>query len=384
MRPPTLTPPRVLLDADLAWVLRGAFARDLPRVPPGDPERALSLARKTQLSGRIAARLGAWRGSSPLGRVALGLSDDYYANVAKETLLVQLQRRLAALAESLGLPIIALKFAALRATEAVVLGSRPAADLDVLLPQAGARAFWNALVAAGFARTNTHEYPHQLEALVDPYGAFVDVHLHLPGVVVERGSFATAEQLAAHGLVSGQPSSLLVPSAGVLGAHLISHALVQNRATPQSYSPLRMLADILDLRAGAPNVVQLASGYLAPQLGATCEALQRLCVALSAGELDGSGFEGSSEGLLLRHCLAARLDAAYADRLRAGGLANKLRDGSSVSDVVRYLFDLFYPAPAALDVLYGPRSGSVARFRRRLWRPVDVIARGARQKFRGR
>ena len=252
-------------------------------------------------------------------------------------------------------------------------------------PRHAQRDFWRCPARpAGFLRTNTHEYPHQLEALIDPYGAVIDLHIHLPGVIVERGGFATADQLIAHGLAATMRAGILAPSVGVLAAHAIVHALVQNRSTPQTYSPLRMLSDVMDLRRTDPHVVYKAADYLAPELGATCETLERLCASLAKGAFDVPSFDGTGEQTLLWHCLAARLDFDYAERLRAAGLANKFRDGSSATEIARYMADLLYPAESALDFLYGPAIGTFGRVRRRLLRPLDLAVRAVRRSVRSR
>ena len=384
IRAPVFAPPRVPVDADLTWLLHAAFADSADTPLPENAERALQMARATQLSGRVAARVGAWRGAPSLGTLGQALGEDYFANVANETLVMQAQERVADLAERLSIPSIAVKFAGLRLAGVIARGSRVVADIDVLLPSSSARELWRALLASGFRRTNTHEYPHQLEALLDPYGAFIDIHVHLPGVILEQGWFATAAQLMAHGLVTRVDGPMLIPSAPVLAAHAIAHALLQNRSTPQTYSPLRLLADILDLRGRDARVVLSAKHYLAPELGATCDTLERLCAYLAAGTFDGPAFNGTPEQILLWHCVAARLDIAYAERLRAGGLSNKFRDGSSAKDIARYIADLVYPAESALDVLYGPAVGPIARVRRRLHRPFDLAKRAVHRALRSR
>jgi len=381
IRPLIFTPPRVPIDADLAWLLRAAFASDASPTLPHRPEQALQIARATQLAGRVAARLGTWRGGSSLGALAQDFSEDYYANIAKETLLMQAQQRIAELAERLEIPLIAVKFGGLRLARVISPGARVVSDLDILLPKARARDFWHALLAAGFLRTNTHEYSHQLEALIDAYGAVIDLHIHLPGVVVQ-GGFATADQLIAHGLVTRMPGGIFAPSAGVLAAHAIVHALVQNRSTPQTYSPLRMLSDVMDLRHIDSRVVHNAMSYLAPELGTTCETLERLCASLAEGAFDTPSFDGTSEQTLLWHCLAARVDFDYAERLRAAGLANKFRDGSSATEIARYIADLLYPSESALDFLYGPAAGTFGRVRRRMFRPLDLAIRAVRRSVR--
>ncbi|MES1185317.1 MAG: nucleotidyltransferase family protein [Myxococcales bacterium] len=382
IRPLSFEPPRVAIDADLAWVLRAAFATDESLTQPSDPQHALEIARATQLSGRVAARLGASRGAS-LGARSAELSADYYANVAQETLLVQAQHQIADLAERLRIPTIAVKFGGLRLAGVLSIGARAVADLDLLLPQGSARELWRALLAAGFQRTNTHEYPHQLEALRSPFGAVIDLHVHLPGVIVEKGSFASADQLIVHDLVT-RNGALLVPNKAVLAAHAIVHALVQNRSTPQTYSSLRMLADLMDLQYQEPQVLKDAARYLAPELRETCDVVERLCIALSNGDFASPSLEGTSEQILLWHCLAGRLDSDYAQRLRAAGLTNKFREGASAVEIAQYLANLLYPAESALDFLYGPAVNTFQRIRRRLHRPIDLAVRVGRGALRGR
>jgi Uncharacterised nucleotidyltransferase len=379
-----LAPPQIVIDADLAWLLRAAFAAPLSGIRPADAARALHLARATQLSGRVAKRLEAWRETSQLGELGRELAADYYANVAREALLIRAQSSIAALGERLGVPIIALKFAGLRLAQVIAPGARVASDLDLLLPEANAKQFWRALLGIGFARTNTHEYAHQLEALVDPDGAVVDLHVHIPGVSIEKRGFADADQLLARRLVRRTSSGLLVPDAALLCAHAIAHALLQNRATPQTYSPLRMIADIVDLRRMEPTAVSLATKYLAPGLRGTCETLDRLSSALLRGTFEGHGFDGTSEQTMLRHCIAARTDFAYSERLRASGLRNKLSDGASAKEIALYVADLLYPAEPALDALYGPVVGRRALFLRRLRRPIDLAVRAAQRWARSR
>ncbi len=380
IRPPNFDPPQTVIDADLAWVLRAAFASAENLTPPNDPARALRAARALQVSGRVASRLGTPRGVS-LGTLASELSADYYANVAQETLLMQAQQQIAQLAEQLKIPTIVVKFGALRLAGVISIGSRAVSDLDLLLPKAYARDFWLALLAAGFERTNTHEYSHQLEALRDPFGAVIDLHVHLPGVFVQGATFASADQLIALGHVTRSAGGMLVPNTSVLAAHAIVHALVQNRSTPQTYSSLRMLSDVMDMRRREPQVLQNAAKYLAPELHAICEAVERLCSALSNGAFEGASFDGTSEQNLLWHCLAARLDSSYADRLRAAGLANKFRDGASATEIARYVANLIYPAESALDILYGPAVGRLGRVRRRLLRPLDLALRALRMRI---
>ncbi len=118
-----------------------------------------------------------------------------------------------------------------------------------------------------------------------------------------------------------------------------------------------MIADLMDLRKIEPAVLTLAKPHLAFALAPTCETLERLCAALSKGLFSGPGFDGTSEQTLLWHCLAARLDVDYSERLRAAGLMNKIRDGASLHEMAGYVATLLYPGEPELEVLYGPAVG---------------------------
>lgn len=383
MKPLILNPPRVEFDSDLAWLLRAAFGTQNGG-PPQDEERALKLARSLQVSGRIGRQRELSRNTPARGRLRSELSADYYANVAIESLLIRAQSEIARHGERLGVRVIPLKFAGLRAARISAPGSRQVSDLDLLVPKSSARFFWSALVDAGYRRSKTREYAHQLETLSDPNGAVIDLHVHIPGVFVQPRNFATADELIERALVAPTPGAIDTPNHAILAAHAIAHGLLQNRSTPQTHSPLRMIADLMDLRRVEPTVLDLAKGHLASALATTCDTLERLCSALSDGGFISPGFDGSPEQKLLWHCVAARLDFNYSERLRAAGLANKIRDGASLSELASYVATLLYPGEPELEVLYGPAVGGAARMRRRMLRPLDLVARAAQRWSRSR
>ena len=127
------TPPSVVIEADLAWLLRSAFA-ELPfESVPEDAPRSVQLARRLELSGRIAQR---WKPTAQLrsSDVFRAFEADQHNNLAVEALLVQALDRIGTLAEGLAAPVIALKFAALRLSGVLVPGSRVAGDLDLFGP----------------------------------------------------------------------------------------------------------------------------------------------------------------------------------------------------------------------------------------------------------
>lgn len=367
-----LAPPPVAVEGNLAWLLRFAFGESLEESSPPDPMQALQLARRTEISGRIAERLRRCKGLR-LGVSSSEFEADYHTNLAVEALLGRALDSVSAVAARQAIPVVALKYAGLRLTGVITPGTRMAGDLDLLVSAEHAGPLWHALLDIGFSRTRTRSHSHQLEALVDPHGAVVELHLHMPGVCVVDERPATLGDLRTAGLINTAAGSLLVPNPALLGAHAVAHALVQNWATPQTYSPLRMIADIADLRSHESEVLSSAARFLTPKLGAACLALERLCVALASGMLGGSAVAGSSEQSLLWHCVAARCNEDYSDRLRASGLTQAISSGPSA--LGRFLAGALFPAEHELEVLNG--SGKLDQIGSRWRRPFAITARAA-------
>jgi hypothetical protein len=377
-----LSPPAVALDANLVWLLRAAFADDVESPHPEDSQAVLELARRLEISGRIAERSTPER-LSRLGALGQGLEADRLTNLAVESQLGQALAEVTGVAERHSIPAVGLKYAALKLARVIRPGSRVVGDLDLLVPVAAAYRLSKALQGSGFSKAGTRSHAHQLEALVGPYGAVVELHVHIPGVRIEAARLATADDLMENALVlPAEGTTLLVPSAPVLVAHAIAHGLLQNRTTPQSYSLLRMVADILDLRAlYGPGLLPAAARFV-PSLSQRGEAIEGLCLALSRGLASGPGFEGTEQQVLLWHCLAARLDKEYGERLRASGAREAL--GGSLRDLAAYLGGALFPTEHELDAIYGPVPSTVARLRRRWFRPVDLALRAARRWSRSR
>ena len=380
-----LSPPRVSIDQNLAWLLRAAFARVPPNEPPENANEALELARAFEISGRIASRQRLAHGPARNG-FELALDSDYHTNLAVDAQLRQALEQVAEVATRHSIPLIALKFAAMRQAGVLRPGSRVASDLDLLVPADLAPRLARALLDLGFSKSGSREHSHQLEALVGPYGAVVELHVHIPGVHVTERGFATASDLLDSGLVvSAADSPILTPVPALLAAHALAHGLVQNRSTPQSYSLLRMLGDVVDLRMiQGSDVAASAEAYLAPPLSGIGKPTDRLCSALYDGLSPNVELESGPETLLLRHCLAARLDSAYVHRLRASGVAEQLRMHRSFSAFARYVRGALFPSQSELDAIYGEFPSPTARLKRRWTRPLDVSLRAARHWLRSR
>lgn len=374
MTGPWHSAPVFAIDADLSWLLRVAFAEAWPAAP-ADSEKALRFARDLEISGRIAERLR--RLDRPrVTELEAEFDADFQTNLAVDAQLAHALRHVSGIAVEHAIPVIALKYAALSLSAAMRPGTRVAGDLDLLVPAAGIERLWQALLRAGYQRANTRAHAHQLEALVGPFGAVVELHRHLPGVCVRAQRFATAEDLFSASLVQASLGSpLWSPKPAILAAHALAHGLLQNRATPQSYSLLRMLSDLVDLRTAAtPSPIPAASEYCSPALSGAAEIADRLCSALQRGAFQGTDFDDTAEQRLLWHCLAARLDVEYAQRLRFSPIFSG-NGGLGVSERLRYFVGAIFPAEHELDTLFGPARSTSARVGRRLRRPIDLASR---------
>lgn len=385
-----IPPPRGAWSDELNWVVSRACARtsDDRASAPGDPASALAIARRLQLSGRIAARLGQDACRRELGQYGDACFEDYLTNVAVASALFRARSQVCTIAARVSVPIVWLKFAALSAGALIEAGSRVAGDIDLLVEEADSERLWRALRENGFKSCGTRAHPHQLEALVDSAGAVVEIHTHLPGVTVTAGRFARARDLRRAGLVRelvAAPLRLEIPSPAILAAHALAHGLLQNAATPQSYSPWRMLGDAIDLRRHRAGALAEAEKWLDQRLGPDLAlVVEQLCEALENGLAErllcGAPAEvplvvDSEAGLLLRHCLAARLDEDYSESLRALGLSYVLEEGGLWRVRGRRVLAALLPAPAELDALYGAAPSRLERARQRVKRPFDLAAR---------
>lgn len=381
------TPPQPPWSSELLWVLNRAFSRDLPALPVGAPSQALNLARRLELSGRIAARLGRERCWAELGEPCGDeLYEDFLTNVAAASALQAAQDRVQVVAARHDIPIVWLKFAGLRAAGLVRVGSRIASDLDVLAPEPAARRLWEALRREAQLQTyGARSYEHQLEALADRAGAVVELHTMLPGVLAPSGRFLRWQELSQLGQlrqVTYGSQACQVPKPAIMAAHALAHGLLQNAAAPQAYSPLRMLGDLLDLRTEVPNAVLEAGQWLDARVGeAGAFDAERLCRVLADASPTALRQESSE---LLRHCLAARLDADYAASLRRQGWRRSLTERAAWVGFPSRVFWLLFPTRLELDALYGPATKPWRRVSRRLARPLAVVRRLFRPSSRTR
>jgi hypothetical protein len=242
------------------------------------------------------------------------LREQYVAVVGREALLERALVLVLEQAEALKVPCVLLKYAALARMGVLRPGARSASDIDVLVPHGSAQHLQATLVRSGYREVGLPESAHQLAVLQDPNGAFVELHVHLPGVTLGPGKpFATADDLIGAGLTRPSGNALL-PDPAIVTAHAIVHGLVQHARAPHGYSALKTFADLADLEQAGYGAFEQVRVFLTTAMtdGDLTSALT-LERALRQGDLEAA-MTGPA-GVLLRHAIAGQLDRRYATRL---------------------------------------------------------------------
>jgi hypothetical protein len=372
-------PPPLAIPVEVRWMLLRAFGpAGTPFPGPVDPAGVLAMARRFEVSARIAARQGRERLTAELGaEAAEAFVRDRRSAAAVGLRLQAAARRVAEVAARtgpVGLPLAFLKFMALETTGVLAAGSRDACDVDVLAPEDWAEDLWRALLAAGWHGSGLPDAEHQLPALKDPEGGVVEVHRLLPGVRLAGfagGSSATFEALDRQGLLVplplDWPGRSVAPAPEVQAAHVLVHGLGQHGYWPASYSLLRMVADLIDLGALSGRAARWVEKDVSP---AEAEAVRRLCACLAAGE-NPQGIEET----LLRHMLAGRLDPDYEKSLRLGLFQSQPSDRSRPAQLAHAVLGAVFLTDAQIDALYGRPRTRLGYLGRRLARPFDLLLR---------
>lgn len=365
-------------------LLRAFGPADAPCPGPVDPERALALSRRFEVSARVAARQGRERLTAELGEeAAASFSGDRARTTGSGLRLVELTREVAEIAAGLGIPLALLKFMALEASGLEVAIHRPACDVDVLALAGRSRELQDALVAAGFRPSGLPEPEHQLPTLEHPAGGAVEIHRLLPGVRVDGGASATFETLERCSLLiscGSFPGRCFVPAPEAQAAHILVHGLGQHGWWPSSYSLLKMVSDLIDLSPATltPRVLSWVEADIS-----TAEALAvgRLCESLRAGE-DLFTRDDEPEAVLLRHILAGRLDPDYESALRLGLFRAQPSDRPPLLRLARSIAGTVFLTRAQVDAIYGPPRHPLGYLGRQLARPFDLLARLGRSGAR--
>jgi hypothetical protein len=372
-------PPACAVPPSLQWALVRAFGPvGQKRLPQASGAQALELARMFDLAARIGGRHPLPSLAAEVGtRAAAAFALEHEAARRAAVLLGELGAEVARASASLGVPIVLLKFAALRASGRVADGLRVAGDVDVLAPRVAAPTLAAALGTLGLTPAGFPGGAHQLPQLRDGSGRRVEVHVHVPGVRVSaQAPPATIDDLATHGLLqrTGLPGDCSVPLPHVMAAHAVAHGLAQHGFAPHAYPGLRMVGDLIALGAHEDGAALARAAFplVATEVSADeLEAAVALAARLARG--DTTLFEPgpSLEARLLRHVVAGRLDEDYARSLR---LRRPAGQGGSLARAARALV----LSDAQIDVVYGPPRYRLGYLGRRLARPFDLVRRATR------
>ena len=373
-------------------LLRAFGPVDQPLGERIEPARALKLAQKLDVTTRITARQGSSRLVGEVGKdLARELVVALLASVARERGLTRTIERIAVLAAEDDLPVVFLKFAALRLRGDLVEGSRGATDVDVLVPEARVREFQAVLEAAGFEDLGFRASEHQMPLLKSPHAGGVELHCCVPALRdATSGALLTSEHLFDSGEVlpvsalsadrdSAAWRTSFVPTLAWLTAHAIVHAFVQHGSAPHVYPLCRMVGDLIDLGqpttdAAERNAVERGSGGAMSRV--ELEAVLSLTGTLARGDSLARVPPDSPAGLLLRHLVASTLDAQYREALRLTSMFRR-SDAPSTSQkplLLRFAYALA-PTRAQLGAIYGPPRGQAHLLALRLFRPVDLVYR---------
>lgn len=388
---PRPDPPAFVIPSALRWALVRAFGPAGARWPAPSVRDALGLARRFDLAARIGGRhpidaLARELGARTASAFALehGLARRAAAGFGEVTAL------LASTAAGLGVPVVLLKFAALRAAGFVADGLRVAGDVDALVPAERAEALAEALARHGLVSAGFRDEPHQLATRRDAEGRRLDLHLYVPELRVDEGGApATLAALDGAGLLRrvGLPGECFVPCPAVLVAHAVAHPLVHHGDAPHTYPQIRLVGDLLDLGAAGDDgelaraALTFVADETAPEETAAAVALARRLGSADAGLFEPGG-AGSPEGLLLRRLVAGVLDDDYRQALRLDGLRARVGRargrGQLVTALATYAWRALFITDAQIDVLYGRPSSRLGYLGWRLARPFDLVRRAAR------
>jgi hypothetical protein len=354
------------------------------RAPSPGPSRAqaFGLAQRFDLAGRIGGRHPLEALASEVGaRSAAAFRLEYEQARRRAASLAELTAEVAAVAAALGVPLVLLKFAALRESGRVADGLRGAGDVDGLVPEDRAPALASAVGAMGLVPAGFEGEEHQLPQLRDAGGRALEIHRHVPNLRLRPGGpLATAEGLAAAGVLDrlDLPGDCSVPLPHVLAAHVVAHGLVQHGLSLGGYPPFRMPADLIALGAhedggGLAHAAQsLVGDEVAP---GEMAAVMALSARLAHGDTTLLDDRTSPEAALLRHFLASALDSDYRHSLRLRRLA---AGTNGPGGILRQARDAVFLTDAQVDAIYGPSRSRLHRRVRRLARPFDLAWRATK------
>lgn len=316
-----LHPPKVLLDEDIRWVLRSAFADGATCEPrPASPARAVDLIHRFRLLAQVTSRLDAEqldRALTPALRTTL--SDEARWRVMRSLAVTQARECVCEAAEQSGTDIILLKQAALEALKLITPAQRFAADVDVLIDVDRIAELGASLIKQGCVvrpRRNPGYHPVVYRT---PADISIEIHTAIPYVRRRpAASFVELEELRRSDWNQTQRLApflrVRTPPLDLLSAHLVAHSLAQHRFTPHHHAPLRAVADVCHLGLDqAEALAEAAFGWIEADVARVeYNALLELVRGLRLDRVDSL----SAAALrLLDHVIASALNDRYQARL---------------------------------------------------------------------
>ena len=341
-------PPHAGLGEEVRWALLRSFADPgLNGTRLGNPESCLQIARRLGLLPRIFGRQPKELLKAELGEYFEEAWHVMQVSMARGLALHRAIKLVDDSVSSLGATYCLIKGAALAVQSNLSLGLRGAGDIDVLMHAEHAVSLQRVLKSNGFSQRTTAHPNYHLPSLADNSGAAIEIHTNLPYV---GQSHTAAGTTLGDLMVSGQieaarglSNCAFVPKPAVMLAHCIAHGIAQHGFIPQSYRLMKMAADAIDLEMTTNDaVVESASLWLRSSVSTEeLRALQIVCEALTAGNLESIWFRSGGAGRLLRHLVLSELEPQYAKGLFPFNLLHLLRSGG-----LRQVTEEFLPETA--------------------------------------
>ncbi len=225
-----------------------------------------------------------------------------------------------------------------------------------------------------------------MQLLTHPTGLGIEVHRLIPGVRLDGGSSATAEQVIERGLcrkLEALPGESYAPEQQVLAAHVLVHGIAQHGLSPDNYPWSRFLADVQDLQLGAAGGSEILDAVMpwierdarTEEVGAVLELVDRLGsgedpLELAAGE--------DRPATLLRHLVAGAFDDDYVQSMRLARRTQHLSDQPRWRRLAVDGWRTVWLTRPQVDKLYGAPKSELGYWGWRLWRPFDLVGRAWR------
>lgn len=334
--------------------------------PPGWVEKASELGLLPRLAGRLGSRGGSLSTMAPVGPCLTAVHRQATVGALR---LEQAVRDLTQVADSLGIPAILLKGAALHFLGICAEGSRLFGDIDVLVAADVAPRLREELLAKGWRGEKRLAVDFHLDPVAHPTARIaVEIHSSIPFLEVERGQPVILETLMRQRLVSQVSAlgrSVYAPVPQLLLAHAVSHAFVQHWPQRSKQFSFKALSDIIDLETALPAVLEsheealaLAKGFMPVDRFEGVIALARV---LACGIPIEAAPLGRPAERLLYHILAGQEGRRNHGFFQARYLRDRLRVAGSLREKVHVVLSLFLLSDQQVRLHLGVDSTALQR-----------------------